>query len=32
VATVLQLIVVTLFYPETKGHTLENLQKKLVRA
>jgi sugar porter (SP) family MFS transporter len=30
-ATVLQLIVVTLFYPETKGQTLEQLQRKLVR-
>lgn len=31
-ATVLQLIVVALFFPETKGHTLEQLQKKLMRA
>jgi hypothetical protein len=31
IATVLQLIVVTLFYPETKGQTLEQLQRKLVR-
>lgn len=30
-ATVLQLIVVTFFYPETKGQTLEALQRKLVR-
>ena len=30
-ATVLQLIVVSLFYPETKGHTLEELQSKLVK-
>jgi sugar porter (SP) family MFS transporter len=28
----LQLIVVTLFYPETKGQTLEELQRKLVKA
>jgi sugar porter (SP) family MFS transporter len=31
-ATLLQLIVVTLFYPETKGQTLEELQRKLVKA
>jgi sugar porter (SP) family MFS transporter len=31
-ATLLQLVVVTLFYPETKGQTLEELQRKLVRA
>ncbi len=31
-ATVVQLIVVTLFYPETKGQTLEQLQRKLMRA
>lgn len=30
-ATVVQLIVVALFYPETKGQTLEELQAKLVR-
>jgi MFS transporter, SP family, arabinose:H+ symporter len=30
-ATVVQLIVVSLFYPETKGQTLEALQRKLVR-
>ncbi len=30
-ATVLQLIVVSLFYPETRGHTLEELQRKLVK-
>lgn len=30
-ATVVQLIVVTLFYPETKGRTLEELQAKLVK-
>jgi sugar porter (SP) family MFS transporter len=30
-ATVAQLVVVTLFYPETKGQTLEELQRKLVR-
>jgi MFS family permease len=32
VATLLQLIVVTMFYPETKGQTLEQLQRKLVKA
>ncbi len=32
VATLVQLIVVTFFYPETKGHTLEELQRRLVRA
>ena len=32
VATVVQLIVVSLFYPETKGRTLEELQSKLVKA
>jgi MFS transporter, SP family, arabinose:H+ symporter len=32
IATVAQLIVVTFFYPETKGHTLEELQRKLVGA
>lgn len=31
-ATVLQLIVVLLFYPETKGQTLEQLQQRLVNA
>lgn len=31
-ATVVQLIVVSLFYPETKGRTLEELQSKLVKA
>jgi MFS transporter, SP family, arabinose:H+ symporter len=31
-ATVLQLIVVSLFFPETKGQTLEQLQRKLMRA
>ena len=31
-ATVLQLLVVTLFYPETKGQTLEQLQARLVDA
>jgi len=30
--TLLQLIVVAMFYPETKGQTLEELQRKLVRA
>ena len=30
-ATVVQLIVVVLFYPETKGQTLEQLQRKLMR-
>jgi SP family arabinose:H+ symporter-like MFS transporter len=30
-ATLLQLVVVTLFYPETKGQTLEQLQQSLVR-
>lgn len=30
-ATVVQLIVVSLFYPETKGRTLEELQSKLVK-
>ena len=30
-ATALQLVVVTLFYPETKGQTLEQLQRRLVR-
>jgi sugar porter (SP) family MFS transporter len=30
-ATVVQLVVVTLFYPETKGHSLEELQRRLVR-
>jgi MFS family permease len=32
VATLLQLVVVTLFYPETKGQTLEQLQLQLVRS
>jgi len=32
VATVVQLIVVSLFFPETKGQTLEELQRKLMRA
>ena len=31
-ATLLQLIVVLLFYPETKGQTLEQLQQRLVSA
>ncbi len=31
-ATVVQFIVVALFYPETKGLTLEQLQRKLMRA
>jgi len=31
-ATVVQLIVVSLFFPETKGQTLEQLQRKLLRA
>jgi MFS transporter, SP family, arabinose:H+ symporter len=31
VATVIQFIVVALFYPETKGQTLEQLQRKLMR-
>ena len=31
-ATVLQLITVALFYPETKGHTLEELQRRLIPA
>ena len=31
IATVVQLIVVTLFFPETKGQTLEQLQRKLMR-
>jgi len=30
-ATVVQLVVVTLFYPETKGHSLEELQRRLVK-
>ena len=30
-ATLLQLVVVTLFYPETKGQTLEQLERRLVR-
>jgi len=30
-ATVVQFIVVALFYPETKGQTLEQLQRKLMR-
>ena len=30
-ATVVQLIVVTLFFPETKAQTLEQLQRKLMR-
>jgi MFS transporter, SP family, arabinose:H+ symporter len=32
IATVIQLIVVALFFPETKGQTLEDLQRKLMRA
>lgn len=32
VATVVQLIVVSLFFPETKGQTLEQLQRKLMKA
>jgi ATP/ADP translocase len=31
VATLVQLIVVAFFYPETKGQTLEELQRRLVR-
>jgi sugar porter (SP) family MFS transporter len=31
VATIVQLVVVALFYPETKGQTLEELQRKLMR-
>jgi MFS transporter, SP family, arabinose:H+ symporter len=31
-ATVVQLIVVSMFFPETKGQTLEQLQRKLMRA
>jgi len=31
-ATVVQLIVVSLFYPETKGQSLEQLQKRLIPA
>jgi hypothetical protein len=31
VMTVIQFIVVLLFYPETKGQTLEALQRRLVR-
>jgi MFS transporter, SP family, arabinose:H+ symporter len=31
-ATVVQLIVVILFFPETKGQTLEQLQRRLMRA
>lgn len=31
VATVIQFVVVALFYPETKGQTLEQLQRKLMR-
>jgi sugar porter (SP) family MFS transporter len=31
-ATVLQLVVVALFYPETKGQSLEQLQRRLVKA
>ena len=31
-AAVVQLIVVVLFYPETKGQTLEQLQGKLMRS
>jgi len=31
-ATLLQLVLVILFYPETKGQTLEELQRKLVRS
>jgi sugar porter (SP) family MFS transporter len=31
-ATVIQFVVVALFYPETKGQTLEELQRKLMRA
>jgi sugar porter (SP) family MFS transporter len=31
-ATVVQFIVVAFFYPETKGQTLEELQRKLMRA
>ncbi|MGD0345998.1 MAG: sugar porter family MFS transporter [Terracidiphilus sp.] len=31
-ATVVQFIVVALFFPETKGQTLEQLQRKLMRA
>ncbi len=31
-ATLLQLVVVALFYPETKGRTLEELQRRLLPA
>jgi hypothetical protein len=31
-ATVVQLVVVSLFYPETKGQSLEQLQKRLIPA
>jgi len=30
--TVVQFVVVFLVYPETKGHTLEELQRRLLRA
>jgi hypothetical protein len=30
-ATLLQFVVVALFYPETKGQTLEQLQRRLVK-
>jgi hypothetical protein len=30
--TVVQFVVVMFFYPETKGQTLEALQRRLVRA
>jgi MFS family permease len=32
VMTVVQFVVVALFYPETKGQTLEELQRKLMKA
>jgi sugar porter (SP) family MFS transporter len=32
IMTVVQFIVVLFFYPETKGHTLEDLQRKLMRS
>jgi len=31
VMTVVQFVTVLFFYPETKGQTLENLQRRLVR-
>jgi hypothetical protein len=32
VMTVVQFVVVAMFYPETKGQTLEELQRKLMKA